>query len=181
MQIIQSAIALLEAGEPFALATIVEQQGSTPRGIGTQMIIRPDGRIIGTLGGGSSEAQTIARGPDIIAQDTAYLLTVNMTGDDAAGSDMICGGIIRILIQSIQPRHLPTFQKLRIAETLRQKGLAGYPHGESDPCSGVCGRTKNNATRCPLCLIPCRAFAWTPPVLPCIRSKRQSLACMPGL
>lgn len=122
MQIIQSAIALLEAGEPFAMATIVEQQGSTPRGIGTQMIIRPDGRIIGTLGGGSSEAQTIDRGPEIIAQDTAYLLTVNMTGEDAAGSDMICGGVIRILIQSIQPRHLPTFRKIRIAEELRQKG-----------------------------------------------------------
>jgi xanthine dehydrogenase accessory factor len=122
MQIFSSALALLEAGESFALATIIEQQGSTPRGIGTQMIIRTDGRIIGTLGGGGSEAQTIARAPEIIAGNAAILLTVNMTGEDAAGSDMICGGIVRILLQCVQPSQLPTFRKLQDAENARQKG-----------------------------------------------------------
>lgn len=122
MQIFSSALALLEAGESFALATIIDQQGSTPRGIGTQMIIRMDGRIIGTLGGGGSEAQTIARGPEIIAGNTAMLLTVNMTGEDAAGSDMICGGIVRILLQCVQPSQLSTFRELHDAEDARQKG-----------------------------------------------------------
>lgn len=122
MQIIPSALALLEAGEAFALATIIEQQGSTPRGIGTQMIIRADGRIIGTLGGGSSEAQAIARGPEIITGNKASLLTVNMTGSDAAESDMICGGIVRILLQCVQPIQLPTFRKLQRAEDERRKG-----------------------------------------------------------
>ena len=122
MGILQSAVALLEAGESFVLATIVEQQGSTPRDSGTQMIIRSDGRIIGTIGGGSSEAQVMATSSQLIKNRSAQYLTINMTGKDAAESDMICGGIVKILMQTIQPVDLPALRKARAAEENRQKG-----------------------------------------------------------
>ena len=42
-----------------ALATIVQTSGSTPRRVGTKMLIRPDGTSIGTIGGGALEAAII--------------------------------------------------------------------------------------------------------------------------
>jgi len=51
---ISNAIA---SGEPAALVTIVEKRGSTPRGVGTAMVVRLDGTQEGTIGGGSMEAR----------------------------------------------------------------------------------------------------------------------------
>uniref|UniRef100_UPI0035939C52 XdhC family protein n=1 Tax=Desulfococcus sp. TaxID=2025834 RepID=UPI0035939C52 len=52
---IQDIHRLLDAGEPFVLATIISRAGSTPRTAGARMIIRADGGIVGTIGGGPVE------------------------------------------------------------------------------------------------------------------------------
>ncbi|MFP4584649.1 MAG: XdhC family protein, partial [Desulfococcaceae bacterium] len=47
---------LLAANEPVAMATILARAGSAPRLAGTRMLIRRDGSIVGTIGGGLLEA-----------------------------------------------------------------------------------------------------------------------------
>ena len=51
MNIFAEAARLEEQNRPFALAQIVESRGSTPRH-SAQMLIREDGSIVGTIGGG---------------------------------------------------------------------------------------------------------------------------------
>ena len=51
-KLLQSICHLLEEGENLVLATIPDHSGSTPRSVGTKMVVRPDGAIIGTIGGG---------------------------------------------------------------------------------------------------------------------------------
>ena len=46
---------LTAAGEVFALVTVTSVKGSTPRGPGAKLIVRPDGRFDGTVGGGQLE------------------------------------------------------------------------------------------------------------------------------
>ena len=46
---------LLKHGEDFAVATIVKTEGPTPRGPGAKMIVRRDGSIYGSVGGGPVE------------------------------------------------------------------------------------------------------------------------------
>ena len=58
---IYQTIAKLEANnEPVAVCTVVACQGSTPRGVGSKMIVYLDGRIEGSVGGGEMEARVIA-------------------------------------------------------------------------------------------------------------------------
>ncbi len=45
----------LEKSHDLVLVSIVSQQGSSPRGLGAQMLIGEQGHIIGTVGGGSVE------------------------------------------------------------------------------------------------------------------------------
>ena len=57
----EEAVSLLEHKKDFALATVITSDGSTPRASGAKMIIREDGSIFGTIGGGSLEASVMPR------------------------------------------------------------------------------------------------------------------------
>ena len=88
-------VALLQHGESFAVATIFDTSGSAPRDAGAKMIVRADGSIIGTIGGGRLEARAIARATEIIPARKTEIQSFDLTSTDAAGSDMICGGTRR--------------------------------------------------------------------------------------
>ena len=51
-----------EPDEPKAVVTVIESKGSSPRGAGAKMIVYRDGRILGSIGGGCSEAAVLERG-----------------------------------------------------------------------------------------------------------------------
>ena len=59
-QIWGEAVRTLEAGTMFALATVINVRGSTPREIGAKMIVRTDGQF-GTIGGGCGEAEVFRK------------------------------------------------------------------------------------------------------------------------
>ena len=52
-ELFDELIELLDKGEEAALATIIASSGSTPRGAGSRMLVRKDGTIRGTVGGGA--------------------------------------------------------------------------------------------------------------------------------
>ena len=82
--------------EPGVLVTIVSKRGSAPRGEGTWMLVRPDGSILGTVGGGAAEfrarqdALKLWNGEDVPTRQV-YDLSPN-----AADLGMVCGGIIEV-------------------------------------------------------------------------------------
>ena len=93
--------ALLEQGEDLVLATIAGHAGSTPRTAGSKMAVRRDGGILGTIGGGRLEAATMARARELFAAPGAALLRFDLTGREAADAGMICGGMVRVLLEHV--------------------------------------------------------------------------------
>jgi xanthine dehydrogenase accessory factor len=92
---------LLEAqaqGEPVALATIVSAQGSVPRHAGSKMLVRADGSIVGTVGGGMLESQVIAEAVAAI-QDGNTRLHIYSLNDIESGDAGICGGTVQVFIE----------------------------------------------------------------------------------
>ncbi|CQR72054.1 putative xanthine dehydrogenase subunit A [Sporomusa ovata DSM 2662] len=94
----QNLVKLLSTGENVVLATIFHSAGSAPRSAGAKMIICPDGSIIGTVGGGRVEADTIELAKEVLANRQSVILPFDLTGADAAGLGMICGGKGEILL-----------------------------------------------------------------------------------
>lgn len=122
----KTAVELLQAGISFAYTAIISQDGSTPRGAGSKMLVLPD-RIEATIGGGLMEAQVIdlAR-QEILPNRTTRLLTFDLSGAQAAKADFICGGNCEILlcyVDSSNPAHLELF---RAAAGLVQAGGVGW-------------------------------------------------------
>ena len=114
-------VALLEAGESAALATIVGQTGSAPRTPGTRMVVRRDGSILGTIGGGRLEAEVIQTGLEVLRSGVSRLQHVTLTGTDAGDMDMICGGELDVLVEPVRP--VPrTMELFRLLGRQREQG-----------------------------------------------------------
>ena len=97
-EILDGALSLLEREEPFALVTLVERLGSAPRAAGAQMLVRRDGSIAGTIGGGLLEATMMREAEEAIAAGGSHVSAVELTGQSVAGSTMICGGHAAVLV-----------------------------------------------------------------------------------
>ncbi|MGC9967823.1 MAG: XdhC family aldehyde oxidoreductase maturation factor [Syntrophobacteraceae bacterium] len=115
MTIFKNVVDLLKAKESFVLATILRRCGSAPRDVGSRMIIRADGSIIGTIGGGVLEAtiQKLAKELFISRKTQVRRFTLNREG--AAPNGMICGGDVDFLLHfedAAQPDRLALYEQL---------------------------------------------------------------------
>lgn len=101
MEIFRSMADLFEKGESFAVALILSRSGSAPRAVGTRMIIRADGGIMGTIGGGILEAEVQALGREVLQHKTAVAKRFIFSAEDAADMGMICGGQVKVLVRHV--------------------------------------------------------------------------------
>lgn len=100
---------LKRGGEKLVLATIVSKNGSAPRETGTKMLVRRDGEIRGTIGGGCIEGGVIAKarrmlisgGPESAVQSKPVIVDVNISTEAAENEGMACGGSIKVMLELI--------------------------------------------------------------------------------
>jgi len=93
----------LDSGNNVVSATIATSEGSTPRTAGSKMLVLAGGKMAGTVGGGLVEAQVLREAARVHAEGGARLLDFDLTGELAAGADMICGGKLRVFLERIVP------------------------------------------------------------------------------
>src|SRR5208337_3582913 len=115
-QIWAEAARTLERGKPFALATVINVRGSTPREVGAKMIVREDGQF-GTIGGGCGEAEAFRKAKLLLeGQDEPLLTEVDLTGDFDQQDKATCGGIMDVFIDLWSPEQdLPMARSLALA------------------------------------------------------------------
>ena len=101
LELITDLQKLRTENQTFVIATIIQHGGSTPRSSGAKMIVLPDGRIIGTIGGGKLEADVITKSVAVIHEGRSRVVDYEFSGADAAAMDMICGGSARVLVDKI--------------------------------------------------------------------------------
>ncbi len=109
--LIESITRRLDRGEPAALATILHQDGSTPRTAGARMLVTPDGVAAGTVGGGQAEGMAQAICLEMLTNHQgenarARLMVIDMAGGEQRGDtdmDMICGGRLEMLLEVVAP------------------------------------------------------------------------------
>lgn len=102
--IYRELLGLIEAGRPCALATLVSASGSSPQETGAKVIFLPDGRIIGTIGGGCLEVEARRIGLEAIRSRTCRLFDLRLDDDFGWDDGLICGGKVHIFINPIPER-----------------------------------------------------------------------------
>jgi len=97
--IYQEIVKLKDKGEEAALVTVISASGSTPREEGAKMLVRADGSIQGTIGGGSVELQVIKEAIEVIKKGKPLHLCYRLKEGEELG--MVCGGDVEIFIEPI--------------------------------------------------------------------------------
>jgi len=98
---IRAICAVKEQQSKAVLVTIIATRGSTPRKAGTKMLIYPDGRIVGTIGGGCTESEARQQALRALDENTSFTYLLSLLDDTAAAEGMVCGGTMEIFLQVI--------------------------------------------------------------------------------
>jgi xanthine dehydrogenase accessory factor len=135
MAIFESIVKLLKEGESFVLATIVSRCGSAPRDVGSRMIIRSDGTIIGTIGGGILEATVQKLAKEVFTSRKTLMRSFTLNREGPAPIGMICGGNVDFLLHfedASQPARLKRYEELLSALNSRKRVwlIMRLPDGE---------------------------------------------------
>ncbi len=93
---------ILRENKEIVLVSVVQHQGSTPRGAGSKMLVDKSGLIAGTIGGGLAEGVCIEACAEVLQSKKDKLIHFTLTGHMVAQSEMICGGNLDILLSPLQ-------------------------------------------------------------------------------
>lgn len=134
MDLFEEVVRMRQAGGRGALATIVHTNGSIPSYESSRMLVREDGSIAGTIGGGCVEADVWAAAKEVIRNEQPRKMTFNLNHDAAYDAGLICGGTLEIFIEPILPQPmLYLFGGGHIASAAaRVAHLAGFAIGIVD-------------------------------------------------
>ena len=103
MDVYEELAAVRRSGRKAALATIVNVEGSIPSFRSAKMLVREDGSIVGTIGGGCTEAEVWQTAKDVIASETPRMLDFNLGQEAAYDEGLICGGTLKVYVEPILP------------------------------------------------------------------------------
>jgi xanthine dehydrogenase accessory factor len=100
--VLEAALRAEETGAPAALVTVIATEGSTPQKAGAKMLVYPDGRIVGTIGGGCVEAEMTWRARQSIDARKPQVASYDLTPDQAGEDGLVCGGRMQVFIEPIE-------------------------------------------------------------------------------
>lgn len=84
---------------PVVLATVTSIKGSVPREVGAKMILCPNNRIIGTIGGGAGEAKAIAQALQVLETGEKQCVEIDLSGARDRETQGVCGGTMQVWLE----------------------------------------------------------------------------------
>ena len=106
MDIYEEIVKLRQQGHRGAVATIVNVRGSIPSFKTAKMLVRDDGSIFGTIGGGCVEAEVWQAAREVMSSEKPRTMTFNLNQDPKYDTGLVCGGTLDIFIEPILPAAL---------------------------------------------------------------------------
>ena len=119
------ASGLLHRGRRLVLARIIKREGSAPRATGTQCIIREDGTLLGTIGGGFLEHRVTLGARDVLKEGRSTIHHFHLAGQGMTQTGMICGGEVDVYLELLAPENRRTVEVFSDATDLIRAGRRG--------------------------------------------------------
>jgi len=103
VDIYEEIVKLRQQGRRGAVATIVNVRGSIPSFETAKMLVRDDGSIAGTIGGGCVEAEVWQAAREVMESEKPRTLTFNLNQDPKYDTGLVCGGTLDVFIEPVLP------------------------------------------------------------------------------
>ncbi len=103
MDLYEEIVQLRKDGRRGAVATIVNVRGSIPSFKTAKMLVRDDGSIVGTIGGGCVEAEVWQAAREVMESERPRTLTFDLNNDPKYDTGLVCGGTLEVFVEPILP------------------------------------------------------------------------------
>ncbi len=125
----------------FSLAIVIKTWGSSPRQVGSMMLIRDDGHVVGSVSGGCVEGAVIISAKKILACNSAEILDFGVADQDAWSVGLSCGGKISVFICPRKKIQASFFKRLYLANLNRENFQI-----QCDFCCGEISEHQNSSS-----------------------------------
>jgi xanthine dehydrogenase accessory factor len=128
MDLYEEIVKLRREGRRGAVATIVNVRGSIPSFKTAKMLVRDDGSIVGTIGGGCVEAEVWQAAREVMESEKPRTMTFDLNQDPKYDTGLVCGGTLEIFVEPVlPPAELYIFGAGHVAASLyRVARIAGF-------------------------------------------------------
>jgi xanthine dehydrogenase accessory factor len=103
MDVYDELVRLRKLGQKCAIATIVQVRGSIPSFESAKLLVREDGSMIGTIGGGCVEAEVWNAAREVMETEKSKHMSFNLGQDAAYDNGLICGGQLDVFVEPVIP------------------------------------------------------------------------------
>ena len=90
-----------DAGRRVAVATVIDVQGSGPRGPGATMAVNEDGEVAGSVSGGCVEGAVVTAALEVLAEGAPKMCSFGYSDDEAFAVGLTCGGTISLFVEPL--------------------------------------------------------------------------------
>jgi xanthine dehydrogenase accessory factor len=104
IDLFEEILRLRREGKRAVMATIVHTNGSIPSFESSRMLVREDGSIIGTIGGGCVEAEVWSAAKDVLKAEAPRKMVFNLNNEASYDNGLICGGTLEVFVEPILPQ-----------------------------------------------------------------------------
>jgi xanthine dehydrogenase accessory factor len=122
----RAALEEFQQGRDFVFASILDVRGSSPRHVGTRFLVRGNGSIVGTIGGGLFEAEVRQFAASALESGTSHRALFSFLGKDSHSSQMICGGEAEVLVEFVAAGDKILGEIISRVVTLNENRAFGY-------------------------------------------------------
>ena len=102
--ILSQAAVWSDKGRKVALATVVRTWGSSPRPVGSQLVIDDEGNMLGSVSGGCIEGHVVYEAHQVMAGASPKLLDYGVSDEEAWSAGLACGGRIQVFLEAVADR-----------------------------------------------------------------------------
>ena len=101
-EVLEIAAEWQAAGRRVAIATVVDTWGSSPRPLGSQLLIDEQGAFLGSVSGGCIEGAVIGEALEVIASGAPRLLDFGVSDEQAWEVGLSCGGKVQVYVEPLE-------------------------------------------------------------------------------
>jgi xanthine/CO dehydrogenase XdhC/CoxF family maturation factor len=99
---LQTALDWLDGGRTVARATVVSTWGSSPRPVGSQLIVDAEGHMAGSVSGGCIEGAVVEEAKQVMRAGKPKMLEYGVTDEQAWEVGLACGGTVQVYVEPLQ-------------------------------------------------------------------------------
>ena len=122
-------------GEEVAVATVIETWGSSPRPLGSKMLVTRSGKMAGSVSNGCIEGAVYEEAQKVLKSGEPKIAAFGVTDDVAFEVGLACGGHIEVFIQPLNSAHRELMGLLNADEPASLR--TNLSTGETDTSRGT--------------------------------------------